>query len=72
MLPGRSFWKEIGRKRDLFDVGWSDVGQCQACRIEEGTEKHRLYHCPEWYKVRREIPEAIRKLEQKANTSKKE
>ena len=40
--------------------------------MEEGTEKHRLYHWPEWYEVRREIPEAFRKLEQKARTSKKE
>ena len=40
--------------------------------MEEGTEKHRLYHCLEWYEVRREIPEAFRKLEQKARTSKKE
>ena len=39
--------------------------------MEEGTEKHRLYHCPEWYEVRLEIPEAFRKLEQ-ARTSKKE
>ena len=22
----------------FFDIGWSDVGQCQACRKEEGTE----------------------------------
>ena len=53
-------------------MGWSDVSQCQACQIEEGAEKHRLNHCPEWYKVRREIPEAFRKLEQKTKTSKKE
>ena len=33
-------------------------------------EKHRLYHCPEWHEVRREIPEAFRKLE--GRTSKKE
>ena len=45
-------------QKRLFDIGCSDVSQCQVCRIEEGTEKHRLYHCPEWYKVRREIPEA--------------
>ena len=59
-------------QKRLFDVGWSDVSQCRACQIEEGTEKHRLYHCPEWYEVRREITEAFRKLEQKARTSKKE
>ena len=54
----------------LFDIGWSDVSQCQACQLEEGTEKHRLYHCPEWYEVRREIPQVFRTLEQKARTSK--
>ena len=59
-------------QKRLFDSGWSDVSQCQVCQIEEGTEKHRLYHCPEWYKVRRENPEAFRKLEQKVRTSKKE
>ena len=44
----------------LFDIGRSDVSQCQACQKEEGREKHRLYHCPEWYEVRREIPEVFR------------
>ena len=42
------------------------------CQLEEGTEKHRLYHCPECHEVRRAIPEAFRKFEQKAKTSKKE
>ena len=37
--------------------------------MEEGTEKPRLYHCPEWHAVRRDIPEAFRKWEQKAKTS---
>ena len=59
-------------QKRLFDIGWSDVSQSQACRIEEGTEKHRLHHCPEWYIVRLEIPEAFRKLEQKVQTSKME
>ena len=59
------------RKR-LFDIGWSDVSQCQACQLEEGTERHRMYHCPEWHEVRREILGAFRKWEQKAKTSKKE
>ena len=52
-------------QKRLFDIGWSDVSHCEACKIDEGTEKHRLYHCPEWYEGR-EIPEAFRKLEQKA------
>ena len=51
-------------QKRLFDVDWSDISQRQACQKEEGTEKHRLYHCPEWYEVRREIPEVFRKLEQ--------
>ena len=53
-------------QKKLFDIGWSDESECQACHKEEGTEKHWLYHCPEWYEVRREIPEAFRKWEQKA------
>ena len=59
-------------QKRLFDVYSSDISQCQACQKEEGTEKHRLYHCPEWFEVRREIPEAFRKWEQKARMSKKE
>ena len=55
----------------LFDTGLSDNSQCQACQREEGTEKHRLCHCPEWHAVRRGIPEAFRKWELKAKTSKK-
>ena len=34
-------------QKRLFDIGWSDVSKCQACQMEEGTEKHRLYHCSE-------------------------
>ena len=56
----------------LYDSGWSEVSQCQACQMEEGTEKHRLHHCPERHAVRRDIPESFRKWEQKARTSKKE
>ena len=59
-------------QKRLFDVGRSDVSRCQACQIEEGTEKQRLYHCSEWYEVRREIPEAFRRLKHKARTSKEE
>ena len=58
-------------QKRLFDIGWSDVGKCQACKIGEGTEKHRLYHCLEWHDVRREIQEPFRKWEQKARKSKK-
>ena len=59
-------------QKRLFDICWSDASQCQACHMEGGTEKHRLYQCSEWHEIRREIPEAFRKWEQKARTSKKE
>ena len=59
-------------QKKVFDIGWSDERECQACHKEEGTAKHRLYRCPEWYEVRREIPEAFRKWVQKARTSKEE
>ena len=42
-------WKQ---KRPI-DIGWLDISPCQACQMEEGTEKHRLYHCPEWHAARR-------------------
>ena len=29
----------------LFDTGWSDKSECQACHQEIGTEQHRLHHC---------------------------
>ena len=57
-------------QKRLCDVGWSDVSQRQACPIGEGTEKQRLYHCPGWYEVRREIPEAFSKLEPKSKNLK--
>ena len=56
------FLEGVWRQQRLFDIGWSDVSQCQACQKEEGTGKHRLYHCPEWFQARREIPEVFRKF----------
>lgn len=32
----------------LDDVGWSDEEMCRGCGMEEGTEKHRLYHSAGW------------------------
>ena len=51
-------------QKRLFDIGWLDISQCQACHMEEGTEKQRLHHCSEWHAVRRDIPEGFRKWEQ--------
>ena len=60
------------KHRNVARMVFLEGGSCQACKKEERTEKHRLFHCPEWCEVRREIPEVFRKLEQKARTSKKE
>ena len=36
MWPERSSWKTQKR---VFDIGWSDISQWQACQSEESTEK---------------------------------
>ena len=58
-------------QKRLFGIDWSDTSQCLQER-GRNIKKHRLYHSPKMYEVRREIPEVFRKLEQKARTSKKE
>ena len=58
-------------QKRLFDIGRMKVNVKLATR-RLGTEKHRLYHCSEWHEIRREIPEALQKWEQKTKTSEKE
>ena len=41
----------------LYDIGLSDEKTCRGCNREEGTEKHRLYHCPCWKEARNQIGE---------------
>ena len=48
-------------QKRLYDVDWSNETRCQGCGGEKGTEKHRLYHCPTWPKVRDQIPKELRK-----------
>ena len=44
MYPGRFSWKVDGRKRDCSILaGRMPV----SVKLARGTEKHRLYHCPE-------------------------
>ena len=50
---------------------WSDESECQACHKDKGTAKHTLHRCPEWHELRRRIPDAFRKWEQKTRISKK-
>ena len=40
-------------QKKLFDIGWSDKCECETCHKEEGTDKRRLHHCPDWHEVRR-------------------
>ena len=56
MSQGSWFWKEAGCRKDFFDIVWSKESKCQACHKEEGTEMHRLYHCPGCNEVRRPNP----------------
>ena len=59
-------------QKRLCDIGWSDEKKCRGCNKEEGTEKHRLYHCPWWKEVGHQIPEDMGKWEQGASTSEKD
>ena len=44
-------WKQ----KRWYDIGLSDGKVCKGCEEEEGTEKHRLYHCLTWKEVRDQI-----------------
>ena len=57
-------------QKRLFDVDWSDISQCQACQKEEGTDKHRFYHGPEWHEVRREDSRSFREAGAKSKNLK--
>ena len=59
-------------QKKLYEIGWSDESECEACHQEKGTEKHRFFHCQSGTKSDGKFPEAFRKWEQKAETSKKE
>ena len=69
-------WTEKHRnvtRKLVVEGGWvsDEKKKCRGC-CKEGTEKHRLYHCPSWREVRNQIPEDLEKWEQRAKTSKKD
>ena len=37
----------------FYDICWTDEKKRRGRNNQEGTEKHRLYHCPSWRKIRR-------------------
>ena len=53
-------------QKRFYDIGWSDEMKCRGRGKEEGTEKHRLYHCPCFKEVRNQTPERLEKWEQRA------
>ena len=58
-------------QKPLFDIGWSDESECQACHEEEGTEKAQAP--PLSMMVRdQERERACRKEQQKTKTLKRE
>ena len=71
MRLGNWLWKEDGCRTGMYDIGWSDGEKCRGCDKEEGTEKHRLYHCPCLKQVRNQFPEKLGNWEQRVKTSKK-
>ena len=65
--------KEIGKmmKNQILEEGRVPAKEAKNWKIE-GDSRGRHRKAQTWYKVRREVPEAFRKWEQKAKTSKKE
>ena len=60
-------------QRRWHDTGWSDEKKCRGCNKEEGTDKHRLSHCPCWNEVRNQFPGQLLRMGAKKNkTSKKD
>ena len=43
-----------------------DEKKSQECGEDEGTAKHKLYHCPMWRELRNQIPEGQRNWDQTA------
>ena len=59
-------------QKRLFDIGWSDVSQCQACQMEEGTEKQGFTTVRNGTQEGGRSQRPFRKWKQKAKMSKKD
>ena len=51
----------------VYDIGFVERMEVKGCSQEEGTEKHRLYHCPSWREVRYHIQEGLENREQRSS-----
>ena len=69
MWPGRSSWKGVGRKRDYLILAGRMLVNVKLARCRK-AQRSTGFTCPEWHAVRREIPEAFRKWEQKSENLK--
>ena len=63
---------KVGRKRDCSKLAGRMQVNVTPARWRKAQKKHKLYHCPEWHEIRREISETFRKWDHKARTSKRE
>ena len=72
MRRGSCSWKKDGCRKRLYDIGLSYEEKCRGFNKEEGTEKHRLYHCSCWKQIRYLISEGLEKWEQRGKTSKED
>ena len=75
--PVNRYWKEAGCSEDSSTLVGRMKVNAKLVTKEEGTEKHRLHHCPEWYEVRRrdskeptESGNKKRKLQRKSGSGK--
>ena len=47
----------------MCKYGWVENNECKLCG-GPGTEKHRLYHCMEWNRIRLQLESEVRLREQ--------
>ena len=67
----KGFWKEVGCRRNSSTLVCQMNVNIKLVTRRKAQKSRGLYHCPGWNEVRRQIPEACTKWEQKARASKK-
>ena len=62
-------------QKNLYDIGWSDKSECQACHKEEGTQKHtkaQALPLPRMVRTQTGDPRSFQKVRAKSENQKKE
>ena len=57
-------------QKKLFDIGWSDESECQACHKEEGTEKAQTRPLPRMVRTQTGDPRIFQKVGAKSENLK--